>query len=239
MKVSIIGYGTVGRALENLLKDHYQVEIGTPNADVIFVSLPTPEGKDGKCDISLIEKAINDIEAELIVIKSTVEPGTTDRLIKKTGKNIVFSPEYVGESKYFNPYFSHKMVETPFVIAGGKPELCNKLFDLLTPILGPTKQYYKTTALNAEIVKYMENCFFATKVAFVNEFKEICEHLGADWHDVRHGWLLDPRINPMHTSVINKGFGGKCYPKDLRAIIKLVDKLDIPVLRSVKKWINE
>ena len=122
---------------------------------------------------------------------------------------------------YFNPYFGTNMIEVPFLICGGEKQDIRHIIDLLLPILGPTKKYFQTTALNAEIIKYMENVYFAAKVTFMNEMYEICETFGADWHEVREGWLLDPRVEPMHTAVFadKRGFGGKCYPKDLNALI--------------------
>jgi UDPglucose 6-dehydrogenase len=67
-------------------------------------------------------------------------------------------------------------------------------------VLGPTKTYFQCSAIEAEIIKYMENSYLATKVSFVNEFRRICETFGADWHAVREGWLLDPRVEPTHTA---------------------------------------
>jgi UDPglucose 6-dehydrogenase len=76
-------------------------------------------------------------------------------------------------------------------------------------------------------VKYMENSFLATKVAFVNEFYEICRSFGADWHAVREGWLLDPRIGRSHSAVFtaNRGFDGKCLPKDVNAIVRAASEV--------------
>ena len=88
-------------------------------------------------------------------------------------------------------------------------------------MLGPSKIYFQCAAREAEVIKYMENTYFATKVTFVNEFCEICRVFGADWHTVREGWLLDPRVEPMHTAVFpaDRGYAGKCLPKDTDAII--------------------
>jgi UDP-glucose 6-dehydrogenase len=93
--------------------------------------------------------------------------------------------------------------------------------DRLVALLGPARTYFQCTAIEAEVIKYMENAFLATKVAFVNEFYEICRAVGAEWHTVREGWLLDPRIGRSHSAVFvdRRGFGAKCLPKDLRAIV--------------------
>jgi UDP-glucose 6-dehydrogenase len=96
------------------------------------------------------------------------------------------------------------------------------MIDFFMPVCGPTKQYRVTDARTAETVKYMENTFFATKIAFCYEIAEICRTLGVDYNQARELWLLDPRINPMHTAVFNdndRPFSGKCLPKDLSALV--------------------
>ncbi|MFA4846202.1 MAG: hypothetical protein WC654_06625 [Patescibacteria group bacterium] len=246
-KIAVIGYGYVGKAFVKMLEGHYDVMVYDPLCNqshnlngITFtesmqgfedcclgvVCVPTPQSPDGSCDTSHVEKAIEQLNTDLIVIKSTITPGTTDALRVKTGKRVVFSPEYVGESKYYNPFFGSDMKEVPFVIAGGDPKDCNDFFDLLVPILGPTKTYFKTTSLSAEIIKYMENTFFAVKLTFINEMYNICQALGADWYSVREGWLLDPRVEKMHTAVFpsDRGFKGKCLPKDTEALVQAAKK---------------
>ncbi len=241
--IGVVGNGRVGSAVVDLFKNHYYVLAYDPaysdkqpssesitfcrsidelqNCILTIVCVPTPMATDGQCDVSLVEAAVKNLTAQIIMIKSTVSPGTTNRLKKATGKRIVFSPEYVGESTYFNPFFNNSMLETPFVVLGGEEEDTSAVVDILLPILGPTKTYHQTSALNAEMVKYAANTFFATKVTYVNELYSICKAVGADWNEVREGWLLDPRIERMHTAVFptKRGFGGKCYPKDLSGLI--------------------
>ncbi len=242
--IGIVGYGYVGKAVHKLFEDHYKIKIYDPlyrdsldplfvqsyeelsNCSLSIVCVPTPMGTDGNCDISYVQDAVESIPTELVLIKSTIPPHTTDELRKRTQKRIVFSPEYIGESSYYNPYFSSSMKEVPFCILGGDAKDTGCIIDLLLPVLGPTKTYFQTTSLNAEIIKYMENCYFATKVTFINEMYEICKAFGADWHQVREGWLLDPRIERMHTAIFphKRGFSGKCYPKDLSALIEASKK---------------
>jgi UDPglucose 6-dehydrogenase len=130
------------------------------------------------------------------------------------------SPEYVGESTYNNPLYG-SIRETPFLIVGGPVEERRSIFEILEGISGPYCIYYGCTALEAELIKYMENSFLATKVAFTNEFYEIVHRFGADWHTVREGWLLDERVGRAFSAVFasQRGFGGRCLPKDLRAIV--------------------
>jgi len=243
-RIIVSGYGYVGKAMVEMLKNHYEVLVYDPlfsgeREDFKFVSsleqencvlgvvcVPTPSREDMSCDISLVEESIRGIKAPVILIKSTIEIGTTDLLKQKYNKNMVFSPEYIGESKYWQPYFQNNMKEVPMLILGGDKKDTSYIIDLLAPILGPVKRYYQTSAKTAEIAKYMENTFYALKVSFCNEMFEICEKAGVDYWDVREAWLLDPRINPMHTCVFrdDRGFGGKCYPKDVNALVRYAEK---------------
>jgi UDPglucose 6-dehydrogenase len=233
MKIAIIGLGHVGSAFKELVKNHHELieydpihhdiypQAAIDSADMAVICTPTPMNTDGSCDTSIVEEAIKRVNTPLILIKSTVAPGTTQRLVKTYNKSICFSPEYIGESTYNNPLYK-TMADTPFAIVGGESQDVEKVFNILEPIMGPHCQYFACDALEAEIIKYMENSFLATKVAFVNEFYDISTKFGANWHTVREGWLLDQRIGRPFTSVFkdSRGFGGKCLPKDTSAIIK-------------------
>jgi len=256
-KIAVIGYGYVGKGTVRLFKDHYLVVAKDLDKEFIFdenegqiilesaeddysrindadlavICVPTPtidgDGPFKGCDISYVETVVKRLETPVILIKSTVEPGTTDRLRRETGKRIVFSPEYAGEGKYWSPYkFDKDMKECPFVILGGPREDSAYILDLLVPVLGPKKFYYQVKAKEAEVIKYMENTYFGMKVVFSNEMKNICDALGVDYYTVRTGWSLDPRVDPMHTMVFpgSPGFGGKCLPKDIHGIIRASQK---------------
>ena len=241
-KIAIIGYGYVGKAMEQFFKDHYEVMIYDPfvgyetNKDDInkcyasFVCVPTPRGEDGSCDVGIVEETLEWLNTEIIVIKSTVEVGTTKRLSKQYNREIVFSPEYIGESTYWSPFTFHTdMKETPFYTFGGEKSECSKVIDLFLPITGPCKRYITSDSTTAEMAKYMENAFYATKIAFCNELYDICEASGVDWNEVRELWLADPRIHPMHTAVFkeDRGFGGKCLPKDTLALSKIAEMVGV------------
>lgn len=241
MKIAVIGYGYVGHAVERFFKlnhknsvIHYdtnpmcsssatQEEVNQCDLAVICVS--TPCIADGSCDISAVESTVNWLNTPLILIKSTVPPKTTDNLRKSTKKHIVFSPEYIGESTYYTGKtgFDHEILDAPFYIFGGEPEDTAKLVEIYQRIAGPFKIYHQTSDVVAELTKYMENSYLATKVAFCHEFHQICKVADADYQKVRECWLLDPRIGASHTAVFSDSinpFGGKCLPKDISAIVK-------------------
>ena len=249
-KICIVGYGYVGKAFYEFFKsyNHYEVfaydnskEIQEKypfvkkdsnilnSVDLVVVCVPTPSKDDGSADISFIEDILSRIKNKILVlIKSTIPPNTTNNLSKTYPHlRLVFSPEYIGESSYNLPYpynFNKEVIKTPYFIFGGNLEDTTEIVDIFTKIAGPVKEYIQTRSLNAEICKYMENCFFATKIIFCNEFYKICEAFGADYNTVREIWLKDPRITKTHTAIYDKDknqcFGGKCLPKDLSAIVK-------------------
>ena len=248
--VGIVGNGYVGKAMVNFFGDHYKVKVHDPayedscskseinECDLALVCVPTPMNGGGSCDTSIVEEVFEWLKAPLIIIKSTVPVGTTDFLARKHGRNVVFSPEYCGESTYWSPYEFHTDVkETPFFTFGGEKEATSKAIDFYLPVVGPVKKYNQTTAKAAEMAKYMENSFYATKIAFCNEMYSICESMGIDWHETREAWLSDPRIHPMHTAVFKdrRGFGGKCLPKDLNAVITFAEEAgeDATLLKAV------
>lgn len=240
-KIGIIGSeGYVGKVMINFFKDHYEVigrdpSLRTKSAtqeeinkcDLAVICVPTEMKEDGNCNVSIVEECVNWIKTPVIWIRSTVCPGTTNRLIKKYDKRIVFSPEYAGEGKYWMPWKFHTdEKEVPFFILGGNPVDTQYILDLIVPIAGPTKHYRQMGALEAEVAKYMENIYFAMKVTFANEMRKACDALGANYWIARDGWALDPRVDKMHTAVFpNKvGFSGRCLPKDLMGFIKACEK---------------
>jgi len=234
MRIGVLGRGVVGRAVEALFSEQHEVvgwdvADGTlypatelSSCDCVFVCVPTPPADDGSADLTHVRDALRDVPNTRIILKSTVQPKTTELLADEFSKDICYCPEYIGESAYYNPYFADDIYATPFAIVGGERSTRTWALAILQRVLGPTKVYFQCTSLEAELIKYAENTFFATKVTFANEFSRICDAHGADWNVVREGWILDPRVSPMHSLAFSHdpGFGGKCLPKDLSAIIK-------------------
>lgn len=194
------------------------------NCKYVFVCVNTPELESGKCDISVVEEVVNWIKSEYICIKSTVEPGTTDYLREKTNKKIIFSPEYLGESTYdTGPYnFNKDMNKHSYYIFGGPRNYTDEFVSLCIQISGPSKRYIQTDSKSAEVAKYTENFWLATKVIFCNEMNQICKKSNVNWSEVRELWLNDPRVTRSHTAVFKDNetpFGGKCLPKDTSALL--------------------
>lgn len=265
--VGIVGYGYVGRAMHKVFPGALIHDIGARAANcsesasdcveisskerinrecgLAVVCVPTPMGDSGgefkPCDVSAVEEVVRWLETPAIVIKSTIPPGTTARLEAATGKNICFSPEYVGEGGYYVSDWRYMSPHDPrkhaFVIIGGREAVRDSVAQFFVRQLGPEKFYYLVDAIEAELIKYMENSWGAVKVIFANEFSQLCQHLGGSYIRVREGWALDNRVERMHTAVFANapGFGGKCYPKDLNAIVHLADEVgvDLSLIKAV------
>jgi UDPglucose 6-dehydrogenase len=263
-KIAIVGYGFVGKGMHRLFGDDVMAiydpftddlkafpTTGTTkkavnNCELAIVCVPTKEKADGSCDTSLVEEAIKWLKVPLILIKSTVEPGTTDKLRKKYKKNIAFSPEYMGEGKYFVPPWKYPDPREAklhtFQIFGGPREVTKKILDIFVRVMGPHVFYAQTDAKTAEVVKYMINSWGAMKVTFANEWYDICEALGVDYREVRELWALDSRVEKMHTAVFpdKRGYGGKCFPKDVSAIIEATKRAAYrPKLMETIKSLNK
>jgi UDPglucose 6-dehydrogenase len=252
MKLGIVGYGVVGKALAHVFQnnagnsdlviyDKFVKGMNGPGrraalqgCDLVFVSVPTPEGRDGRCDLSAIEEVVSWVKP-VMCVKSTVPPGTVDRLAAKTGKTICFSPEYVGETRW-HPL---KGIESHgFIIVGGERSACDLVIQAYQQFLGPAPHYYITDAKTAELCKYMENAFLATKVAFVNQFYDIARGLGVDFNVLRELWLADDRVGRSHTIVTaERGYRGRCLPKDMASIIHAARQFGgAPFLEAVDRF---
>jgi len=186
--------------------------------DVVFVCVPTPMATDGSCETSIVEEIVGWLDVPLIILRSTVSPGTTDRLCAEYGKHIVFQPEYLGETP---AHVFGDVGGRSFAVLGGTPEDTSAAADFYKHYYNAYIQFYFCDALTAEVAKYMENAFYAVKVTFVNEFYGIAQAHGVDYNVLREAWLADTRISRDHTFVFpgERGFSGKCLPKDVNAIV--------------------
>lgn len=263
MKVGIVGIGKVGTAYWNLFdrspvgylvyawdkkwkNSAYGEEFtgeGINRCDLAIVCVPTPPTEDGSCDTSIVEEVVGWLKTPYILIKSTVAPGTTDRLVRVTGKKIAFSPEYVGEGGYFVPYWKYPdpiaVRYHGFMIFGGERKTTNYMVDVFSRVMGPHVTYMQTDAHTAEVVKYMENCWIAMKVTWAQEMSEACERLGVDYREARELWALDGRVEKMHTCAWG-GYRGKCLPKDVSAFIRACQRAGYePELMEAVQEVNE
>ena len=256
--IGIIGKGFVGAAVAHGFSNQtgYNAEIriydidpakcqdtldDTVNlSDFIFLSVPTPASNSGAIDLSILKSSISDIndvcksDDTIILVRSTVTPGTTQQLQDSfPNLNFVFNPEFLTErSAKFD------FINQTRIILGGLPKHTSKVKNLYVDRFGEFTPVVQTTFETAELIKYMNNLFFATKVSFLNEMRIISDKVGADWNDAINGFILDGRIGHSHLSVPGPdgkyGFGGSCFPKDIQAMIDFGSKngVDMNVLKG-------
>lgn len=232
-RVAIVGgTGYVGKAYAKLFPDAYiySRHVGTREevnkCDLAIVCVPTKMNNDRSCDTSIVEDTVQWLETPLILIKSTIPPGTTKRLKEATKKRICHSPEYVGEGGYYVPFWQFPHPTEPqhhsFMVIGGAAEDRELILQIFYPVLGATKTYYQVDETTSELIKYMENCAIAAKVTLCNEFYNIAKAFNVSYSQVREGFVLDERQGKMFTTVYKdrRGFDGKCLPKDVNAIVQ-------------------
>ena len=256
MTIGVIGQGYVGTAIKLGFQDHYNVvtydkfdlaksthsKISdlVEETKIIFVCVPTPMRKDGTCYTGIVEEVIREINEtandHIVVIKSTVPPGTTDKFNHEfSNVTVIFNPEFLTEENFLDDFKNQNRI-----ILGGSRKGTNKLRQIYSKVF-PKAVIVKTGDKHAEMVKYFTNTFLATKVSFANEMYNICEQIGIDYDKVVEYAIYDERLGKSHWAVPGPdgdfGFGGHCFPKDLSAIINEFDTYGL--LESVEDVNNQ
>tara|TARA_Y100000590_G_scaffold456933_1_gene608514 strand:- start:763 stop:1611 length:849 start_codon:yes stop_codon:yes gene_type:complete len=257
-RIGIVGQGYVGTAVREVFSKHYETNTFDLNgdctcrdmeelidtSDVIFVCVPTPMRKDGSCDTSIVESVVHELNGlaitrqdsnRIIAIKSTIPPGTTNRLNKECEYiSVIFNPEFLTEANFIEDFRSQSRI-----IIGGERPSTTKLRQVYSLVF-PDAKIVKTGSKTAEMVKYLTNTFLATKVSFANEMYQICDELGIDYDKVVEYSTYDERLGKSHWAVPGPdghyGFGGSCFPKDINALINVAKKLDIEPNVLIGAW---
>lgn len=254
LKVSIVGVGMVGGALEEYLKKNKNIDlfvydkgqergslVEVNKGEVVFICVPTPyKEEDGGFDLSYVEETCQKLEgSKVVVIKSTVLPGTTDYLQEKYSQHkFLFNPEFLVESKAL------ETMERPDRQIMGYTKESKDVAQSVMNIL-PDAPYKKLMpSKEAEMVKYFGNNFLSVKVIFGNQLFDICQKLKINYDVVREAVSNDPRIGSSHLEIFHggyRGYGGKCLVKDTRALIQLAEKngIDLELLKKVEEINNE
>lgn len=225
-------------AIERELISFHTSNIEAANGSrLVFLCLPTPEGEDGRADLryinSVIDELANEVEADVIfVVKSTVPPGTVSSLRKRLADvgsqaRIVSHPEFLREGRAVEDFLSPDRI----VIGAWEEEDADAVAELYS---GVDTQIVRTDPTSAEMIKYANNAYLATRLTFVNTLANVCEAVGADILDVVVGIGLDHRIGP-HFLQPGPGYGGSCFPKDTQALIAVAGDAgyDFELLRAV------
>lgn len=244
MKIAIYGLGVVGSALDNWLSRKHHVLRRDPDlhmfddvssADMAFVCVPTPEpgpGVEGALDTSAVQAVLAGIQDHAsprgpeqadwlrpdtpVVIRSTLWPGVTDRFQATHTNPLLYAPEFLTESTAVEDelFPARHIIGTTDKSATFAP----RVLELL-----PEPDYYAIVpARVAEVIKLATNAFYATKVTFFNQIYDLCQDLGVDYESVRASMVMDPMTASEHIDVHHdgyRGFGGKCLPKDAKALL--------------------
>lgn len=233
----IVGLGNIGTKIYNEYKalspDRYDpyknfLEKENKKYKIAFICVDTPMSDDGNCDLSQVQTAINETDAEIIVLRSTVPPGCTEELKLRTKKEIVFCPEFYGATQHSDL----NSFDFGFTILGGTKDACNKVIQALQNVYDARHRFNITDSKTAELAKYMENTMLATKVSMCIQFWELAQEFGVNYAELRELLLNDPRINRAHTFVYDDHpyWKSHCFDKDLAAIARVADA---PLIKAV------
>ena len=231
-KIGVVGNGFVGGAVKfgfspqvgcdaevrvydkNPDKSTHSLEETVNKSDFIFLSVPTPANEDGSSNIDIITRALEDINEvhdgkdNAILIRSTVIPGTTWAVqTKYPNLNILFNPEFLTERSANFDFIN----QSRFIVGNSGKQMSamksEQFVELIKDRFGDCVAVMETSCETAELIKYMNNCFFATKVSFMNEMYQIAEKIDANWDEAVSGFVADGRIGHTHLGV--PGHDGK------------------------------
>lgn len=236
MKIIVAGYGFVGRAHHELLKDKYEIIIHDPAlgydangkiADAVIICVSTPARHDGACEMANVYEAIEAAPNVPILIKSTISPEGWDMLMDVfPERTIAFSPEFLRAASAVDDLRDMNRL----LIGGEGVNVWAKVFNIDTEVADPKELI---------LAKYFRNSFLATKVAFFNQMYDLCKALGIEYKAVAHYTGMDERIGYSHTTVTEeRGFGGHCFPKDAAAIVKTSqrDNVDLSLIKEAIRY---
>ena len=232
----------VGGAIEHSFNEAHELFIHDPsrgtsldhvtdNVEMAYIAVPTPSKEDGSCDTTIVEGILADLpDGFTAVLKSTVIPGTTARLQSEfSSLKLAYSPEFLVERRRLEDFANQKIL----IVGTEHSEVAEMVFQQHRDagVLSNDVTFH-ISSTEAEMVKYTKNNFYALKVLFANQMHDICEALGIDWAVVRE-IITAPQDQPIGNSHLepimglNRGFGGKCLPKDTLALKNLADSLGV------------
>lgn len=225
MKIGIAGYGMVGHAHYEVLKDRHTVVVNDPaldkhasfaDVDAIIVCVATPQRQDGSCHMDNVFDVIDAAPDVPVLIKSTISIEGWDMLVDAfPNRKICFSPEFLR-----NASAVQDLAQTKLMLIGGT-DTCfwRDVFDVSTEIAEPQELI---------LAKYARNSFLALKVAYFNQMYDLCDKLDVDYSAVAHYTGMDERIGYSHTFITDeRGFGGHCFPKDTSALVKTAQRTNV------------
>lgn len=259
MKVGLVGLGYLGTAYSKVYDDavvYDPYKLGDKSAtkeqvnfcDIALVAVPTDPLPDGSLDMSIVEEVVDWLETDLILIKSALMPGTVERLVKKTGKNIAVSVEYIGMGRYYLDPHDYPDPLDPqkhkLLVVGGYTPVAERCASFLWSKMSPDTRIHLVSSREAEITKLIENFYGAYKVTFANCLYSLTQAADVSFLKVHQAWSEDGRVDPMHTRVVpgKRGWKSHCYDKDVQALVayaKAVGSEDMVILANTIVELNK
>ena len=239
MKIGIIGVGVVGGAVKHGFERLGHQVIGHDikfsdskiehiiPTEISFICVPTPQTASGACDVSYVVGVIRELEEQnytgVVVIKSTVTPGTTERLSKMTKLRLAFCPEFLRERAAITDFAENHDV----CVIGTEDE---EIYKMVVEAHGRyPKKFVRLTPTEAEFTKYFSNVFNALRITFANEFFEVCRTAGVNYNNIKTAMVNRDTIMDVYLDCNEnlRGFGGVCLPKDTSAFAHYVESLGL------------
>lgn len=261
VNIGIIGKGFVGSAVANGFsantgfsskiriydvdpsKSTHSLEDVVNLSDFVFISVPSPtDFKNNTINLSIIERCFSDISDRatnkntIFLLRSTIVPGTTRKIADNfPNLRIVFNPEFLTQRSAFLDFINQARF-----IFGGCSEDTNKVSELMKKRFGNAITIIETNYEEAELIKYMCNTFFATKISFLNDIYKLSNKLNLDWNTILEGFVSDGRIGHSHLNIPGPdgklGFGGACFPKDITAFIDYANSKNVKMHTLEGAW---
>ncbi len=255
--IGVIGLGYVGTAVQKGFEStnnvvtydtvktctETSVQSVLSKAQIIFVCVPTPMNTDGTCNTDIVRNVLSQMVTlhteykPICVIKSTITPGTTNKLAEEFPHlTLCFNPEFLTEKNYINDFMSQVNIILGYT--GDNHKEIRPVYDLYTERF-ENADITLVSAKEAEMIKYVANTFLSTKIAYLNEIHQICQKVGISYDRITNVLMKDARLGDTHWNVPGHdghfGFGGTCFPKDLNALIQFgkVNGQPTPLLEAV------
>lgn len=253
-RVGVIGYGYVGRGTAHALGNVAEVAWHDPSVDgsralyelarwahALFICVPTPMTSSGAAELGIVREVVEQLSMlhvdAPVIVKSTVPPGTTNDLAQRwPDVPIAFSPEFLRERHYLEDAAAPNRVVLGWSSTIDEPRRA-QVRNLFRRRFADAP-LVELTGVEAELLKYTTNALFGVKVSFANEMADLAVRLGASWESVRAALVLDPRVGDGHLAVPGsdgeRGFGGKCLPKDMAALLSVASdhRVDLDVVAA-------
>jgi len=233
-KIGIIGFGVVGKAIEKTMSKEYSISIYDKflaeysnfsalfDCKYIFISVPTPfDTEKYQVDHSAVESSLVLLQKNhfkgTVLVKSTLPPGTIDAYSRYINLKLCYNPEFLRESKSPDEDFANQSI---VVLGTHSEQIFEDCTNIYKKVLSTNTEYFRTTFVEAEIIKYSQNTTLASRVAVANTIYDLCSDFDANYNFIRKiafdsFEILGPHMVEVPGPDGKRGFGGKCLPKDI------------------------